>query len=277
MTNRLSGIFIIGFFLILAFFQCYTLISPGYVGVLVNQFGSSKGVEDKELHVGAHWIAPWKSVYRFPVFEQNHIWEGNECFSFQTGDGMAVSADVGITFHLNPTHVPKIFQKYRRGMDEITHIFMRNYIRDAMNKAASKVVIEDLYGAGKEQFFDEVQEHVHNELSQIGIEVSRIYLIGRFEFPSNVIHALNSKIEANQRAQQRENELREAEAQARKEIARAKGEAECQILEAKACADANKLLSESLTDELIIWEALRVWDGVLPQVVGGAQPLLQLK
>lgn len=246
----------------------FKMISPGYVGVVVNLFGDEKGVEAKELHVGMHWIAPWKRVYEFPVFEQNYTWEGDHhSFNFQTCEGMAVSSDVGITYHLRPECIPMIFQKYRKGMAEITNIFIRNYIRDAINKSASKMKIEDLYGTGKEGFFDEVQLHVRDDLSKIGIDVSRIYLIGRFHFPQTVIAALNSKIEAVQRAQQRENELREAEAEAKKRIAQADGEAKCSLMKAEAEAKANIILAKSVTKELILWQAIQNWDGRLPKVI----------
>lgn len=254
------------------------MISPGYVGVIVDLLGDKKGVEAKELHVGMHWIAPWKSVYEFPIFEQNDTWEGEgNAFNFQTTEGMAVSADVGITYHLRADSIHLIFQRYRRGMDEITNIFIRNFIRDAINKSASHIKIEDLYSSGKEVFFDEVEQHVRAELSPIGIEISRIYLIGRFHFPPTVISALNSKIEATQRAQQRENELREAEAQAKKEIARFEGQAKCALLQAESEAKANTMLSESVTPELIQWQAVQKWDGKLPNVTGGAIPFINLE
>jgi len=236
--------------IILTWLFFFKMISPGYVGVLVNLFGEKKGINPQELHVGMHWIAPWKKVYVFPIFEQNNTWEGNdEAFHFQTSEGMACSAEVGITYHLRSNEIPSIFQKYRRGMNEITNIFIKNYIRDAINKSASKMKIEDLYGSGKEAFFDAVQEHVRDDLKGIGIELSRIYLIGRFHFPTNVIAALNSKIEAVQRAQQRENELREAEAEAKKQIAKAEGQAKCSMLQAEAEAKANLVLARSVTNE----------------------------
>lgn len=264
--------------LFLTWIFCFKMISPGYVGVVVDLLGDNKGVEAKELHVGMHGIAPWKSVYQFPIFEQNHTWEGSDdSFNFQTSEGMAVSADVGITYHLRAESIPVIFQRYRRGMDEITHTFIRNYIRDAINKSASHFKIEDLYSSGKESFFDDVEKQVREELSPIGIEISRIYLIGRFHFPQNVIAALNSKIEANQRAQQRENELREAEAEAKKQIAKAEGQARCAIVQAESESKANNLLSRSVTPELIQWQAVQKWDGKLPSVTSGATPFIQVK
>ena len=68
-----------------------------------------------------------------------------------------------------------------------------------------------------------------------------------------MITALNAKIEANQRAQQRENELREAEAEAKKKVAAAEGEAKCILLKANSEAKANSTLASSITAELIQW------------------------
>ncbi len=263
-------------FLLWAF--CFKMINPGYVGVVVDMLGDEKGVESKELHVGMHWIAPWKSVYQFPIFEQNHTWQGDhEGFNFQTSEGLGISADLGITFHLRPESIPVVFAKYRRGMEEITHTLIRNYVRDSINKAASKMTVEDLYGKGKEAFFDEVEKHVREDMAHIGIDISRIYLIGRFQFPQNVLAALNSKIEANQRAQQRENELREAEAEAKKQVAKAEGQAKCVVAQAEAEAKANKLVAASITPELIQWNATQRWDGRMPQVTGQATPFITLK
>lgn len=259
--------------------SCFTMIEPGNVGVKVNLFGDKKGVDSHAMSVGAHFVPPWKQVYRFPVFEQNYCWEGNQSFQFQTRDGMVVYADIGITYRIRPEDVHNIFQRYRRGIDEITSIFLRNYMRDAINKAASRYKIDDLYSTEKERFFDEVQSHVSDTLHEIGIDVSRIYLIGRFHFPNQVVNALNAKIEAMQRAEQRENELREAEAEAKKQIAAARGQAEAELLisrtraeamliDAKATADGNKLIAESLTSDVLESRRIDKWDGKLPEVLG---------
>lgn len=268
-----GGIGLLCFILWLCFFK---MISPGYVGVVVNLFGNDKGVEAKELHVGMHWIAPWKSVYQFPVFEQNVTWTGGkDGFHFQTSEGMAVSAEMGITYHLRSEAIPSIFQKYRRGMEEITNTFIRNYIRDAINMAASHTKIEDLYN-GKQAFFEDIEASVRKDLSPIGIELSRLYLIGRFHFPETVITALNAKIEAMQRAQQRENELREAQAEAQKQVAKAQGAASCMILKAESEAKANLVLAQSITPTLIQWQAVQAWDGRLPAVTGEGIPLINI-
>lgn len=261
---------------IIFFGGCFKRIQPGEVGVVVNLLGSHKGVEDQELRVGYHFIKPWCKVFIFPIFEQNHQWVESEGFNFQTSEGLAVHADIGITFNLRPDRVHELFAKYRRGMDEITHLFIRNNLRDAINRNAAKLKIEELYGPAKEAFFTNVLNQVQSELSPLGFNISHLYIIGQFDVPETVRSALNSKIEAIQRAQQRENELREAEAQVRKEIATTNGTAQSKLIQAEAEAKANKLISQSLTKEMLQWEALKKWDGKLSVVSGSPNNIIDI-
>lgn len=238
--------------------------------------GDEKGIKERPVHVGLHWIAPWKQLYTFPIFEQNHTWENKDLFYFQTKEGLNVEAEIGITFHINPEYVPRIFQKYRRGMNEITHVFIRNYIRDAISNEASQLSIEEIYSSKKVTFLSNVQKRVAAELESMGILITRVYLIDQLVFPDSVIMALNEKIAAIQRAEQRENELREAEAEAKKKVATAQGEASCTILRAEAEAEANQIVAKSITPHLIQWQSISKWDGKLPQVTSSAIPFIDL-
>ena len=116
-------------------------VPAGNVGVKVYLLGKSKGVDMEILPVGKYWIGVNEELYLFPTFQQNYVWtkspkEGSpddESLTFQTVEGLSVNADVGISYHLDPDKIPTIFQKYRRGIDEITNIFMRNVVRDGFN------------------------------------------------------------------------------------------------------------------------------------------------
>jgi len=275
---KFGAVSIVSFVICVSCFVCLNRINPGEVGIVVDLFGSDKGVEQKELTVGMHWINPWKDLYLFPIYEQNHQWKGEEGFRFQTSEGLSVHADIGITFNLIPNRIPELFAKYRRGMDEITHLFIRNNIRDAINRSACKMRIDELYGPRKEDFFKEVHEKVKSELEPLGFHISHLYMIGQFGVPPSVMEALNKKIEAIQRSQQRENELKESEAEARKQVAKSEGLAKSRMIEAKAEADAvllgaesrakaNALVNQSLTPDLIKSDFVNKWNGEMPRVV----------
>lgn len=262
--------------LALAFLTGCTNVPSGYVGVKVYLLGGPKGVDTEVLGTGRYAIGVNEQLFLFPTFQQTYTWTASleddkhdESISFQTKEGMQVNADVGISYSLDREKIPLIFQKYRRGVDEITDTFLRNNVRDAFTEASSTMTVESVYGEGKVDLMKQVLEKVRNTVGPIGIVVDDIYLVNSIRLPENVVKALNAKIEATQRAQQRENELREAEAEAKKNVAKAEGEAAALLATAKAQADANTILAKSLTAELVELKRIEKWNGSVPQVLGG--------
>lgn len=276
----------LGVFLVGSMSACVLEKVPsGNVGVKVYLLGGKKGVDHEELGVGRYWIGINEELFLFPTFTQNYVWtkdenEGSpndESITFQTREGMSVNADVGISYRIDPTKVNTIFQKYRRGVNEITDVFLRNMVRDAFVTAASTRAVEKVYGEGKAEIMDEVKVQVSSKVESIGIIIEELYLIGDMRLPNEVIDALNAKISATQRAQQRENEVREAEAEAMKLVAAAEGEARSIKIKAESQAEANKILADSLTSELVQYKMIDTWNGVLPTVTGGSIPMLNLE
>jgi regulator of protease activity HflC (stomatin/prohibitin superfamily) len=262
-------------------------VPAGNVGVKVNLLGGDKGVDSEVLPVGRYWLGMNEELYVFPVFMQNYVWtkdptegsENDESISFQTADGMTANADIGISYSIDPDKVSTIFQTYRRGVDEITDTFLRNMVRDALVKQASNKPIEYVYGAGKAELIAAVQADVADQVADIGIKIDKIYWIGEIRLPEVVLNSINAKNAATQMAQQRQNEVAQAKAEADKKIEDARGTAESILRVAEAQSKANKILAESLTPEFVQYEALQKWDGKLPttMVPGQATPFISVK
>ncbi len=260
-------------------------VPAGHVGVKVYLLGSSKGVESEELGVGRYWIGINEELFLFPTYTQNYTWTKapdetgteDESISFQTVEGMSVNADVGITYRIDPTKVNNIFQKYRKGVSEITDIYLRNMVRDALVTEASSRSVEDVYGRGKAELMTAVEKRIKDQVEKDGIIIERIYWVGDIRLPDNVIASLNAKIQATQMAAQRQNEVAQSKAEAQKKVEEARGEAESILLKAKAQADANRELASSITPELVQYRALEKWDGMLPRITGtGAVPFVNV-
>lgn len=274
-------------FALLAFtmFMSCSKVPAGNVGVKFYLLGGSKGVDSEELSPGRYWIGINEELYLFPTFTQNYVWtksrdegsENDESITFQTKEGLTVGADVGITYRIKPDKVSNIFSKYKKGINEITDVFLRNMVRDAFVSVASTKEVESVYGTGKNVMLKEVEDLIISRVDSIGIIIEKIYLIGEMRLPKQVTDALNAKIRATQVAQQKENELREAQAEAKKKIATAEGEAQSILMVAKAQAKANKLISASLTRNLVDYKGIEKWDGKLPTVSGQNTPFISLK
>lgn len=261
-------------------------VPAGNVGVKFQMYGDDKG-SLQELPPGRYWVGWGYELYTFPTFTQTYTFthsvaEGrpvDESISFQTAQGLTVNADVGITYHIDPSKVTLIFQKYRKGIDEITDIYLRNMIRDALVKEASSLDIESVYGKGKANLIEAVQRDVSEEVSAVGIDVEKIYWIGELRLPENVVQSINAKIQATQMAEQRQNEVAQAQAEAQKVEAEAQGQAQARVTIAEAEAKAIALKGDALRQNpnVVQMSAIEKWGGRLPTYSGGgAMPFINL-
>ena len=259
-------------------------VPAGNVGVKFYLLGGDKGVDTEELSPGRYHIGINEELFLFPTFTQNYVWtsdinegsENDESFNFQDIDGLELNADVGVTYKINPTKVTTIFEKYKRGIEEITDIYLRNMVRDALVETTSQFKVGYIYGKGKADVMDRVEAVVRAQVEPLGIEVEKLYWIGRIKLPPSVKEAVDMKIKATQLAQQKENELRQTEADKQKEIVQAEGKAAAILKVAEAQAQANRLLNASLTPTLVDYKKIERWDGKLPHV-SGANALINLK
>lgn len=262
-----------------------TKVPAGNVGVKFDLYGGDKGVTGEVVGPGKYWLGWNEEMYLFPTFTQNYVWTkgndatspGDESISFQDKEGTVINADVGISYAVRADKADTIFQKYRKGIDEITDIYLRNMVRDAINSETSIMDAADIYGSGKEKLMERVTMRIRTMVAELGLEVEKIYWIGAMRLPPNIVGAINSKIEATQKAQQRENELQTATAQAQIDRTKAQGEADAVLIAAKAQAQANDLLARSATQTLVEYKALEKWDGKLPTMMSGAVPFVNVK
>ena len=261
-------------------------VEAGYVGVKVDLLGDDKGVQAEEVGPGRYWIGINEDLYLFPTFSQNYVWtmdetdgsKGDESLTFQSVEGMDIGADVGITYSVDPTKVSTLFQRYRKGIDEITDLYLRNMVRDALVNEASTMKVDLIYGTGKTGLMDRAEQSVREQVAQYGILIEKVYWIGSLRLPERVVAAIDAEIAANSQARQRQNEIETARAEAQKERERAQGEADAILLRATAQAEANRILAESLTPEVLQSTALEKWDGVLPRMTGdGAVPMINVE
>lgn len=187
-------------------------VPAGYVGVKVNLYGSDKGVQQEELGVGRYLLTGNEQAYLFPTFNQLHTYKVP--FTFQTSDAMAVNAMIGVEYQVKPSMATKVFQTYRKGVEEITDVNLRQNVSDALIKYASLMDVNELTANGKSKLLDHVTEELRHQLEDVGIHIIRVSWASDIEYPPQVRESINAKIEATQRAMLRENEVAQSKAEA---------------------------------------------------------------
>ena len=246
-------------------------IQAGYVGVRVNLY-ADRGVNSEVVGTGRYIVGINEKLYAVPTFNQLRSYE--EPFSFQTSDAMDVYANVGVEYNIDPAKASLIFETYRKGIDEITEVNLRQYISDALIKHASTMDINALTQGGKTTLLDSVTKELRSKLDTVGIRIIKLSWTGDLTYPQQVKDSINAKIEATQRALLRENEVAQSKAEAEKLRVAAQGEADARLMRAKAEAEAIAIKAKALRDnpDVLKLNAIEKWDGKLPVYSAGSVP-----
>jgi regulator of protease activity HflC (stomatin/prohibitin superfamily) len=269
---------------------CGSTIPPGHVGIVVDKYGSQKGVQDLPVKTGWVGVNPFTEyVIEYPVFVQTVQWtasktEGNpydESITFTADKGVVINADIALSYKLNGDAVPAFYTKYRvSNINDFTYGYMRNVARDAFNEVGGHYPVEDIVG-NNEQFITVVRKRLTESLSADGVEITQLGFISNPRPPEAITHQINSSQQAKYLAQQKVNEVQQATADGQKRVAYAKAEVE-----------ANELLSKSITPQLLELRKLELqrqqidvtdravarWNGQYPTTMlgGGGQTLFNI-
>ena len=252
-------------------------VQAGYVGVRVNLY-ADKGVKNEVVGTGRYFVGINEQLYRFPTFNQLMNYELP--FVFQTSDAMDIRAQLGIEYNIDFTKAATVFATYRKGIEEITDVNLRQYIADSLIKNTALMDINALTQGGKTHLLDAVTKEIRAKLDPIGIRIVKLSWLTDLQYPEQVRQSINAKIEATQRALLRENEVAQSKAEAEKLRVAAQGEADAQLTRARAEAEAIAIKAKALADNPAVLElnAIEKWNGVLPQYLttGAAVPFVPM-
>ena len=124
----------------------------------------------------------------------------------------------------------------------------------------------------------DIENAIRDRLNQFYIE-TEVISITDFEFSPLFAKAIESKVEAEQKAQKAENDLIRIEVEARQLEAQAVGLAAANIAEAQGEAEAISIINKALSNNpfYLEWLKTQAWDGKLPLVVGeGGTPFIAI-
>ena len=259
-----------------------TYIEPGHVGIVINRAGG--GVSPQPLGPGFHVRNPlFTAIEQYPTFMQTLVLtrastegsENNDEINVNSIEGQPLSLDVSMSFELDGTKVPALYQTFRTTIETISHGFIKQAIRQSLQEVVGQEQIADILGPKKAETVTRTQAALQKRLDPYGISV-RQFTLNEFRAPKAVMDAISLKNVMQQQALTAQNELQKNTFQAQGDSIKAAGRAKAILTEAEAQAKANDLLSRSITNTLVQYEMAKRWNGQMPQVTGGAMPMMQL-
>jgi regulator of protease activity HflC (stomatin/prohibitin superfamily) len=243
----------------------FVIVPAGSRGVVL-WWGS---VEKRIMNEGLYFKVPLaETVIKVDVRVQPHPFREIDASSKEY---QIVKMTGMMNFHIDPAFVNDLYQKV--GLD-----FAEKVIDPAFNDFVKEVV--PTYPIGeilpkREDIRQAAMQKLGDNLARYHIIVDDIYF-ANIRFSPEYEKAIEAKQVAQQQVETQKQVLAQREIEAQQKVATAKGDAEAIFVVAQEQAKANEILAQSLTPILVSYKSIERWNGVLPQVSGGAVPFIDV-
>ena len=265
---KTARILLFFFFLYIVFRAIVVFVPAGFAGAVYDR---GRGVLPGSLREGMNVVIPfWQSVVLFDTRIQEYTMsavrdEGairkDDSLDAPTSDGQQVKVDVTVLFHLAKEDVPYVYQKIGPNyVDKLVRPYTRSQVRMVISRYSAPAIYSESRQEAEQIMTRELTELLAPQKVTIDKELLRAVY-----FSPEYSSAIENKVIAEQRVKQAEFEVLEA-----------KQRAEAKIAEAKGLAEAQALQKASLTQEYLQLEAIKKWNGILPQYNSGTLPFLNL-
>ena len=207
-------------------------IGSGEAGVLYKTFGDGVVTDKPPLGEGFHLVAPWNKVYVYEVRRQE-IFEKMKVLS---SNGLDIQLDASAWYQPNYNQLGKLHQEI--GENYLQRIILPT-IRSAARSVVGRYTPEQLYSSKRDAIQAEIFEETKKIVDNQYIVLDDI-LVRDVTLPPTIKEAIERKLKQEQESLEYEFRL-----------VTAQKEAERQRIEAQGKADANRILSASLTDKIL--------------------------
>lgn len=189
--------------------------------------------------------------------------KGDDSFAVATADNANIDISFQMSYRYDSEEVVNTFKNFK-GMsgEDIVNTRVRTLLKAKISEITTDYTMMDIYSGDRTKINKAITEHLDKEFhEQYGINVLDASIVD--VHPSAQLQdTINKRVDAIQKKQEaeanqerikveKETELIQAEADAR--VAEVKAQAEARIveIEAQAQAEANRLIAQSITPELI--------------------------
>ena len=207
-------------------------IGSGEAGVLYKTFGGGVVTDKPPLDEGFHIVAPWNRVYIYEV-RQQEVFEQMKVLS---SNGLEIQIDASSWFQPKYEDLGKLHQE--KSEQYISRILLPA-IRSAARSVVGRYTPEQLYSSKRDAIQDEIYQETREIVDDQYIQLNEV-LVRDVTLPPTIKDAIEKKLRQEQETLEYEFRLVTAEK-----------EAERQRIEAQGKADANRILSASLTDKIL--------------------------
>lgn len=207
-------------------------IGAGEAGVLYKTFGGGVVTDEPAIDEGFHFILPWNKVFVYEI-RQQELFENMKVLS---SNGLDINLEASVWYRPKVEELGTLHKTI--GRNYLDRVIMPS-IRSATRSVLGRYTPEQIYSSKRDAIQDEIDAETRKILSDKHIELISV-LVRDVTLPNAIKDAIERKLGQEQESLEYEFRLQKATKEAQK-----------QIIEAQGKADANRILSASLTDKIL--------------------------
>ena len=229
----ITALVIVALIAIIFLFNCVTRIGTGNVGVLT-LFGRVTG---QSLPEGIHLINPLKTVNELSIRSLTV----KESANTPSSEGLMMSLDTSLIYHLNPDRAAEVFQKLGPRYEDVV---IEPSLRSAIREATASHTANALYSSERDSVAKQIFDQLSTQLTARGMVVENI-LLRDIRLPETLKNAIEAKQQAEQESLAMNFRLqKETQEAARKRI------------EAAGVRDFQQIVAQGITPSLLEWKGI---------------------
>jgi len=245
------------------------IVDAGHRGVLLHW--NAVDTSAPPLEEGLHFVVPFQdTVVNMEVRTLKFV----KSTSSASKDLQTVSTEVTVNYQPSPNSVNTLYKEV--GLDYENRI-IQPAIEEVVKQVTANYNAEELI-TKRPLVKSDIEGEITKRLNEFNI-ITDVVSITDFQFSSLFAQAIESKVEAEQKALKALNDLKRIQIEAQQREAEAQGIAKANIAEAQGEAEAIRIINEALAQNpnYLEWLKTQRWDGKLPLVVGeGGTPFIQI-
>lgn len=239
------------------------VVTAGDRGVMTT-FGRA---DDQVYQPGIHFRIPLaQSMHMMDVRLQKGEGEGDAA----SKDLQSVHTRIAINYHLDPKEVVNVFRNIGPSADIAADRIIIPAAQEAVKAVTARFTAEELVSR-RTEVRDAIGALLREKMQRHGLMLDEFAIVN-FAFSRSFAEAIEAKVKAEQEKLKAERDLQRIEVEAKQKVASAKAEADALALQRQQIT-ADLLALRRIENER---EAIRKWDGKLPNVTGGTVPFIQV-
>lgn len=231
------------FTLLLLLMGTVKFIPVNSVGIKFNQFS---GVSEEVLSEGMKFKSPFDTVYIIPTEVRSKMVED---VAGQTKDAQWINITLDIKYRVSEANAFKVFKQFKT-LDKVDETLLTPLVQRSIEEVTTKYNVIDILGEKRNQVYTEIELVVKTKLAESGIEFFSLVLMDT-DAGASIEEAIEREAVAKKEVETAQQTQEKARIEAETKVFEAESAAKVKLIEAQAASDANLLISNSITPEIL--------------------------